>query len=258
MGLEQLFWRLRHENEDAAVQAGIDLRAITTKAHVASNPVLLGGILQNLLTNAIKYTEPGGRILIGCRRSGSEIRIDIYDTGIGIPEQQTSEFSICSHGLRPNTAMALASGSPSSVVRLKCLATGLQSDRSWGKDPNSLDLRTRCVGRYTLKRRHNWTFSDDRKPVPRPIHRCDPRTVLICAKNPVKIRSIASGMRQVSNEKPLVHVVDDDASMRGALEGVFRNWSDFRPRHMPRRRTSFRQSLWTAPAALFLMSDCRI
>ena len=88
VGLGALFWRLRHENEDVAVQAGIDLRAITTKAHVASNPVLLGGVLQNLLTNAIKYTEPGGRILIGCRRSGSEMRIDIYDTGIGIPEQQ--------------------------------------------------------------------------------------------------------------------------------------------------------------------------
>ena len=34
-----------------------------------SNPVLLEGILRNLVRNAVKYTEPGGRILIGCRRS---------------------------------------------------------------------------------------------------------------------------------------------------------------------------------------------
>ena len=36
----------------------------------------------------LKYTQPGGRILVGCRRSGSEIRIDVYDTGIGIPDEQ--------------------------------------------------------------------------------------------------------------------------------------------------------------------------
>lgn len=86
VGLEPLFWRLRHENEDAALQRGIDLRTVSTDACVASNPILLGCVLHNLLTNAIKYTDPGGRILIGCRRKGHEIRIDVYDTGIGIPE----------------------------------------------------------------------------------------------------------------------------------------------------------------------------
>jgi two-component system, OmpR family, phosphate regulon sensor histidine kinase PhoR len=86
--LGPLFWRLQHENEDAALQRGIDLRAITTNAHVVSNPVLLDCILQNLLTNAIRYTEPGGRILISSCRKGSEIRTDVYDTGISIPEHQ--------------------------------------------------------------------------------------------------------------------------------------------------------------------------
>jgi signal transduction histidine kinase len=88
VGLGPLFWRLRHENEDAAIQRGIDLRVVTTNARVVSNPVLLDCILRNLLTNAIRYTEPGGRILIGCRRNRREIRIDVYDTGIGIPEDQ--------------------------------------------------------------------------------------------------------------------------------------------------------------------------
>ena len=86
--LGPLFWRLQHENEDAALQRGIDLRAISTNVRVRSNPVLLGCILRNLMTNAIRYTEPGGRILIGCRRKGDEIRIDVYDTGIGIPGDQ--------------------------------------------------------------------------------------------------------------------------------------------------------------------------
>jgi two-component system phosphate regulon sensor histidine kinase PhoR len=88
VALAPLFWRLRSENEGTAIQRGIDLRTHTTKAEVLSNPLLLECVLRNLLTNAIKYTEPGGRVLVGCRQKGSEIRIDVYDTGIGIPEDR--------------------------------------------------------------------------------------------------------------------------------------------------------------------------
>ena len=88
IALAPMFWRLRHDNEDAAIQRGIDVRMFATRAQVISNPVLLRCVLRNLVTNAIKYTRPGGRILIGCRRKGTEIRIDVYDTGIGIPEDQ--------------------------------------------------------------------------------------------------------------------------------------------------------------------------
>jgi signal transduction histidine kinase len=84
VALAPLLWRLSKDNKDSALQRGIDLRVCATRAHVMSNPVLLSGILRNLTTNAVKYTKPGGRILIGCRRSGCDIRIDVYDTGIGI------------------------------------------------------------------------------------------------------------------------------------------------------------------------------
>jgi hypothetical protein len=57
-----------------------------------SNAVLLNGILRNLVSNAIKYTEPKGRILIGCRRSGQNVRIDVCDTGIGITSEQLSRL----------------------------------------------------------------------------------------------------------------------------------------------------------------------
>ena len=88
VALAPLFWRLCNENEDAALRRGIDMRVCATTAHIVSNSMLLGGILRNLVTNAIKYTEPGGRILVGCRHSGSEVRIDVYDTGIGIAPDQ--------------------------------------------------------------------------------------------------------------------------------------------------------------------------
>jgi two-component system phosphate regulon sensor histidine kinase PhoR len=115
VGLGPLFWRLQHENDDAAVQRGIDLRAVTTNAHVVSNPVLLGCILRNLLTNAIRYTEPGGRILIGCRRSGPEIRIDVYDTGIGIPKHQLPRIFESFTRLAPGRSNGLGIGL--SIVR---------------------------------------------------------------------------------------------------------------------------------------------
>ena len=88
VALAPLFWRLGNENDDTALQRGIDLRVCSTEARVVSNPALLGGILRNLVSNAIKYTEPGGQILIGCRRAGPDVRIDVYDTGIGIAPEQ--------------------------------------------------------------------------------------------------------------------------------------------------------------------------
>jgi FixJ family two-component response regulator len=56
---------------------------------------------------------------------------------------------------------------------------------------------------------------------PRPIRRCDPRSVSDYAKCSADIRCMTNCMRDTTNEKALVHVVDDDASMRGALEGLF-------------------------------------
>ena len=84
VALAPLFWRIAKENESDALENGIELRVHATRAMVMSNSVLLEGILRNLVRNAVKYTEPGGRILIGCRRVKDDIRIDVYDTGVGI------------------------------------------------------------------------------------------------------------------------------------------------------------------------------
>ena len=135
VALEPLFWRLRHENEDAAIQRGIDLRAITADVHVTSNPVLLGCILRNLLTNAVRYTEPGGRILIGCRRKGLRnqnrcLRHGHRHSGTPI----AANFRILHTPCTRNAATVWASGSRLFVVRLRCLAIGSKSDRLWVKD----------------------------------------------------------------------------------------------------------------------------
>jgi two-component system, OmpR family, phosphate regulon sensor histidine kinase PhoR len=88
IALEPLFDDLCTENREFALQSCVDLRVSPTRAIVTSNAVMLHGIVRNLVRNAIKYTPAGGRILIGCRRRGSNVRIDICDTGIGIAPDQ--------------------------------------------------------------------------------------------------------------------------------------------------------------------------
>jgi two-component system, OmpR family, phosphate regulon sensor histidine kinase PhoR len=86
--LAPLLWKIGRENEDAAREKCVDVRICPTSTAVMSNSVLLDGILRNLVRNAVKYTKPGGRILLGCRRCGDNIRIDVYDTGIGMAPEQ--------------------------------------------------------------------------------------------------------------------------------------------------------------------------
>jgi two-component system, OmpR family, phosphate regulon sensor histidine kinase PhoR len=92
IALDPLFRRIANENENDARENDIDLRVHRTGGIVASNPVLLEGILRNLVRNAVKYTGPGGQILIGCRRVNEDVRIDVYDTGAGIAPECLSQI----------------------------------------------------------------------------------------------------------------------------------------------------------------------
>ena len=79
----ELFETLEAEFGALARQKGLHLRRVACSAVVSSDPQLLRRIVQNLLSNALKYTERG-RILIGARRRGDSLSIEIHDTGPGI------------------------------------------------------------------------------------------------------------------------------------------------------------------------------
>ena len=64
---------------------GLDWRVVPSKLNVRSDPRLLEQIVRNLLSNAVKYTTRG-KLLLGCRRCGDKLRIEVWDTGPGIPE----------------------------------------------------------------------------------------------------------------------------------------------------------------------------
>ena len=67
----------------------LDFRIVPSSLYVESDPALLERILGNFMSNAIRYTDKGS-VLIGCRRKGSEVSIEVWDTGCGISDDQMS------------------------------------------------------------------------------------------------------------------------------------------------------------------------
>ncbi|WP_448204396.1 PAS domain-containing hybrid sensor histidine kinase/response regulator [Azospirillum sp. sgz302134] len=74
-----------------AAAKGIKLTVVSSGAVVRTDPALFGRMVQNLVDNAVRYTTTG-RILVGCRRRGDALRVEVWDTGIGIPPGQTEEI----------------------------------------------------------------------------------------------------------------------------------------------------------------------
>lgn len=69
-----------------ALDKNLEIRLVPTKKHVYSDRGLLGSILGNLLSNAVRYTS-SGRVLFGCRSDGDHLLIQVWDTGPGIPSE---------------------------------------------------------------------------------------------------------------------------------------------------------------------------
>jgi two-component system CheB/CheR fusion protein len=67
----------------------LELRVVPSSLRVRSDPRLLTQMIGNLVSNAVKYTE-AGKVLVGCRRCSGKLRIEVWDTGIGIPAEQLS------------------------------------------------------------------------------------------------------------------------------------------------------------------------
>ena len=74
-----------------AESEGLQLRTCSSKLVVRSDEALLRRILQNFVSNAIRYTRRG-RIVVGCRRAGNMVRIEVHDQGPGIPESLQREI----------------------------------------------------------------------------------------------------------------------------------------------------------------------
>ncbi len=90
--IETLLERIETAFVPEATDRNLHFRVKRCRLAAHSDPVLLERILINLVANALRYTEAGG-ILIGCRRRGNMVRIEVWDTGVGIvPEHQQAIF----------------------------------------------------------------------------------------------------------------------------------------------------------------------
>ena len=94
---------------------GLKLAFVPCSLPVESDRLLLRRLLQNLISNAIKYT-PQGRVLVGCRRRGQSLQIGVYDTGVGIPVLKRGEIFKEFHRLEQGARIARGLGLGLSIV----------------------------------------------------------------------------------------------------------------------------------------------
>jgi signal transduction histidine kinase/CheY-like chemotaxis protein len=92
VAVEPLLARICRDLDGEAAAKGVALRLCRTRLAVRSDPVLLERVMRNLIGNAVRYTETG-EVLVGARRRGGKVSLEVLDTGPGIPvDQQEAIF----------------------------------------------------------------------------------------------------------------------------------------------------------------------
>ena len=114
---------------------GLALDYVPTHAVVRSDETLLRRILQNFLANAVRYTARG-RIVLGCRREGAQLRIEVHDSGPGIPPSRQreifEEFRRLDDGVASDRGAGLGLAIVERIARLLDHRIGLRSQPGRG------------------------------------------------------------------------------------------------------------------------------
>ena len=185
---------LRDEFSYHAQAKNLSLHVLPCSLFVLSDHRLLEQMVRNLLSNAIKYTLRG-KILLGCRRHGDMLRIEVWDTGIGIPDSEFQAIFEEYHQL-DNGARERARG----------LGLGLSIVRRLGN----------LLGHHVQVRSHSGkgtVFSID---------------VPIAAPESAEVSEARSGTaeakkRAVGHRTGMILVVDDDPDVRDVVELVLKD-----------------------------------
>ena len=126
--VRDLLQKIAVEFGPTAREKSIRLTIVDSAAVVHADRAMVARIIQNLVSNAIKYTRRGGAVLVGCRGRGNRVRLDVIDTGIGFSRDQHgllfAEFSRLEQGAR----MAQGLGLGLSIVERLVSAMGLTID----------------------------------------------------------------------------------------------------------------------------------
>lgn len=106
-GIQEMLQSVHDMFIDDARVKGLELRLFKGTAEAQVDPLVLMRITSNLVSNAIKYTD-AGKILIGTRRLGGKVRIEVHDTGRGLSEDEFS--SACQRAVRLDRDKAVPRG----------------------------------------------------------------------------------------------------------------------------------------------------
>jgi Na+/proline symporter/signal transduction histidine kinase len=113
--IDELLRQLEVEFAPLGRPKGLELKFVGCSLAVRSDRRLLRRLLQNLISNAVKYT-PSGHVLVGCRRRQRRLRIDVYDTGLGIPQSKKKVIFREFHRLEQGAKIARGLGLGLSIV----------------------------------------------------------------------------------------------------------------------------------------------
>jgi signal transduction histidine kinase/CheY-like chemotaxis protein len=190
--VQPLLTRIETTFAGAAREKGLRLRVVPSKAWVRTDFILLERVLLNLVSNAVRYTEGGG-VAVGCRRRGDHMRIDVWDTGSGIPEERQriifSEF-VQLEGQAPNSRGGLGLGL-SIVERLARLLDHPIEVRSGAGRGSRFSVVVPCVAARTKA----------------------------AAESAATFQMILEPLRG-----KLILVIDDDPLVLDGMSGMLRSW----------------------------------
>jgi PAS domain S-box-containing protein len=91
--LNEIFEPLAGDFAASVQERGLRLCVVRSELIIRSDRRMLAAMIRNLLSNAVRYTDQG-RILLGCRRAGDNVRIEVWDSGVGITEDQLPHIFI--------------------------------------------------------------------------------------------------------------------------------------------------------------------
>ncbi len=180
-----------------AQQKGLRLRVLAPPLRLMADPEMVAQIIRNLVANAIRYTERG-TVLVAFRRRGPHVRIQVWDTGVGIPVDQYTEIFREFHQLgNPQRDRAQGVGLGLAIVtRLAGL------------------LHTRVEVRSQLGRGSVFWFdiqaADHANPLPQPAQPSVPPCAVPSANHPALALSIL--------------IIDDDALVRESMSLLLQSW----------------------------------
>ncbi len=133
--LDALLRQVETDFQPLARERGLELTVVPSSVSVTTDRNLLRRLIQNLVSNAIKYTRQG-RVLVGVRRRGSLVEIQVHDTGIGIPGDKLNtvfrEFTRLDEGAREAQGLGLGLSIVDRVARVLRLELRLQSQQGVG------------------------------------------------------------------------------------------------------------------------------